>query len=140
MCGFVRGEDEEVVHVDDKPSLGNHISEGVIHELLECSRGVVKTKEHDRRFKEPLVGDESHLPLVSILNVNIVVSPLNIKLGEVPGIFEFVDKVGDEGEGVHVVDGMLIQIVVILAGAEFPVLFDKEERGGLGGVGGTDFS
>ena len=141
MCGFVRGEDEKVVHVDDEPSLSDHISEGVIHESLECSRGVIKTEEHDRGFKEPLVDDESHLPLVSVLNANIVVSPSNVKLGKVPGIFEFVDKVRDEGEGVCVVDGMLIQIAVILAGAEFPILlFDEEERGGLGGVGGTDFS
>ena len=141
MCGVFRGEDEEVIRVDDKPSLGDHISEGVIHESLECSRGVVKTEEHDCGFKEPLVGDESRLPLVSVLNTNIVVSPSNIKLGKVPGIFEFVNKVRDEGEGVCVTDGMLVQIAVILAGAEFPILlFDKEERGGLGGAGGTDFS
>ena len=141
VCSFIRGEDEEVIHVDDEPSLGNHIPEGVVHESLECSRGVIKTKEHDCRFEKPLVGDESRLPLVSVLNVNIIVSPSNIKLGKVPGVFEFVDKVRDEGEGVCVTDGMLVQIVVILAGAEFPILlFDKEERGGLGGVGGTDFS
>ena len=141
VCGFVRGEDEEVIHVDDKPSLGDHISEGVVHESLECSRGVVKTEEHDCGFKELLVGDESHLPLVSIFDANIVVSPSNVKLGKVPGIFEFVNKVRDEGEGVCVVDGMLVQIAVILAGVEFPVLlFDEEERGGLGRVGGTDFS
>ena len=141
MHGFVRDEDEKVVHVDDEPSLSDHISEGVIHESLECSGEVVKTEEHDHGFKEPLVGDESHLPLVSVLNANIVVSPSNIKLGKVPGIFEFVDKVGDEREGVCITDGILVQIAVILTGAEFPVLlFDKEERGGLGGVRGMDFS
>jgi hypothetical protein len=29
------GEDEEVVHIDDKPSFSNHILEGVVHEVLE---------------------------------------------------------------------------------------------------------
>ena len=140
MCGFIRGEDEEVIHVDNKPSLSDHISEGVIHESLECSGGVVKTEEHDCGFEEPLVGNESHLPPVSIFNVNIVVSPSNVELGKVLGIFELVNKVGDEGEGVCVTDGMFVQIAVILAGEEFPILFfDKEEGGGLRGVGGTDF-
>ena len=48
---FVRGEDEKVVHINDEPSFGDHVLEGVVHELLERSRGVGKPKEHDGRFK-----------------------------------------------------------------------------------------
>ena len=51
MGGFVRGEYEEIIHVDDKPSFSNHILEGIIHEMLKCGGGVVETKEHDGRFK-----------------------------------------------------------------------------------------
>ena len=40
-------DDGEVVHVDDKPSLSNHVTELVIHELLECCRRVAKVKEHN---------------------------------------------------------------------------------------------
>ena len=32
----VRGGNEEVSHVDNKPSLSNHVSEGAINEMLEC--------------------------------------------------------------------------------------------------------
>ena len=35
MGFFVRGEDKEVIHIDDKPSFCDHVSEGVIHEPLE---------------------------------------------------------------------------------------------------------
>ena len=34
---WVRGGNEEVVHVDDEPSLSDHISKGVIHKLLEVA-------------------------------------------------------------------------------------------------------
>ena len=76
-----------------------------------------------------------------ILDVDIVVSPSDIKLGEVFCILEFIDEVRDERERIGVLDGMLIQVVIILAGTEFSILlFDEEERGGLGRVGGVDLS
>ena len=86
MEGGIGGEDEEVVHIDDKPSLGNHVAEGIIHESLEDGGGVSESEEHDRRFKQPLMGDEGCLPLVTILNSYIVVPPSNIKFGEIFGV------------------------------------------------------
>ena len=51
MEGSVWGVDEEVIHVDDEPSFSDHITERVIHELLEGSRGVGESEEHDGRFE-----------------------------------------------------------------------------------------
>ena len=57
--GFlIGGEDEKVVHVNDEPSFGDHVTEGIIHETLECGRGVGEAEQHECGFKEPLVGDE----------------------------------------------------------------------------------
>ena len=64
--------------------------------------GVAETKEHDSRFKEPLVHDEGCFPLVAVLDMDVVVSPTNIKFGEVMGIFQLVYKVRDEGKRVGV--------------------------------------
>ena len=76
------------------------------------------------------MGDEGCFPLISILDVDIVVLPSDVKLGEVFCILEFIDKVGDEGERIGISDGMFIRVVVILAGMEFPILpFDDEEGG-----------
>ena len=86
MEGGVGGEDEEVIHVDDKPPFSNHVMERVIHESLEGSRGVGKTEEHNCGFKQPFMGDKGCLPLVTILDLYIVVPPLNIKFGENFGV------------------------------------------------------
>jgi hypothetical protein len=126
---------------DDEPFFGNHVSEGVVHELLKGHRGVGKSEEHYRGFKEALVGDEGGLPLMSVFDSDIIVSPSDIKLSEHLGIPEFVNEVRDEGKGVGVTNHVFVDITVVLAGSESSVrLFDKEEGGSLGGIRGTDLS
>ena len=79
------------------------------------------------------MGDEGRLPLVTVLDSYVVVPPADIELSENLSISQFVHEVGDEGKGVGVADGMFINVMVILAGAESSILlFDEEERGGLG--------
>ena len=86
------------------------------------------------------MGDEGGFPLVAFLNLDIVISPLYVKLGEDLGVFKFVDEVRDQGEGVCISDSMAIEVSVILAGLEASILFlNEEERGGLGGFGQMDF-
>ena len=84
--GIVWGENEEIVHVDDKPAFGDHIAERVVHETLEGSGGVGESKKHDGGFKQPFVGDEGCLPLVAILDSHVVVPPADVKLGENRGV------------------------------------------------------
>ena len=54
------------------------------------------------------MGNEGYLPLMPILDADIVVSPLNIKLGKVLCILGFINEVRDEGKWVGVLDSMLI--------------------------------
>ena len=76
-----------------------------------------------------------------IFDMDIVVSSSDVELGEMFCIFEFVDKVRDKGKGIGISDGMLIQVAVVLAGVEFPILlFDKEKGESLRGVEGVDLS
>ena len=78
--------------------------------------------------------DKGSFPLVTIFDTNI-------ELGEVASIFQLVHKVRDEGKRVCIVSGMFVEVVVILARAEFAILFlHKEEGGHLGGVQWTDLS
>ena len=139
-CG-VKGGNEEVIHVDDKPSFGDHVSEGVVHESLEHGRGITKTKEHHSWLKESFVGNEGCFPLMTILDTDVVVSPMNVELGEVVSIFQLVHKIGDERKGVGITGGMFVEVLVVLAGAEFTILLlDKEEEGYLRGVRRTNLS
>ena len=138
---WVWGGDEEVVHVDDEPSFSDHVVERVVHESLECGGGVAQTKEHDGGFKESFVGDEGRLPLVTILDMDVVVPPSNVEFCEVASIFLLVHEVGDEGKGVGVTGGVFVEVSVVLARMKFSILlFDKEERRCLGGVRRTNFS
>ena len=138
--GFgVGGGNEEVVHIDDKPSLSDHVSEQVIHESLEYCGGVAEAKEHDSGLKKSFVGDEGYLPLVTIFDLDVVVSPMNIEFSKVTSIFQLVHKVGDERERIGITGGVFVEVSIVLAGAEFSILFlDKEERGCLRGVRRAD--
>ena len=136
----VVGVDKEVIHVNDEPSLCDHISEGIGHESLKSGGRVGHAEEHYSGFIEASVGDEGGFPLVAFLDSDIVISPLYIKLGEDLGIFKFVNEVGNQGEGVCILDSMTIEISVVLARSEASILFlYKEERRSLGGLGQTNF-
>jgi hypothetical protein len=141
MSGIVRGEDQEIVHVNYEPSFSNDVTEKVVHESLKRGGGVVHAKEHDRRFEEAFMGEEGALPLISVLDVDVVIAPSNVKFGKDLSSFEFVDEVRDEGKRVGIASGVGVQVSIVLTGAKFTVLFlYKEERGGLGGFGRSDLS
>ena len=55
----------------------------MIHKGLESGWSVAKAKEHNCLFNQAKRGDEGCLPLVQFLDVNVVVSSLNVKFGEV---------------------------------------------------------
>ena len=127
---FVGGENKEVVHINDKPSLGDHVAERVVHEPLERGGGVGKPEEHHCWFEEAFMCDEGGLPLVAILDADVVVPPADVKLSKQFGVFEFVDEVRDEGEWIGIVGGMFVQVSVILTGAETAILlFNKGWKG-----------
>ena len=64
-----------------------------------------------------------------ILNIDIVVPSSNIEFGEMFHILEFVNKVRNERERIGILDGVLIQIAIILVGVEFPVLLLTKKKG-----------
>ena len=141
MGFFIQGENEEIVHVDDEPSFGDHVPEGVIHEVLECGWGVGKPKEHDCWLEKPFMGDKGGFPLVTVFDADVVVTPSDVKLGKQLGVFELIDEIGDKGEGVSISNGMFIQVVVILTGTKATIFFfDKEEWGCLRRIQGVNLS
>ena len=54
MSGHVGGVDEEVIHVDDKPSFCNHIAKRVVHKTLEGGGGIGKAEDITMGSKSPL--------------------------------------------------------------------------------------
>ena len=85
------------------------------------------------------MGDEGRFPLVSISDVDIVVSPSDVKFGE-DLVFHLINEILDQWEGVGVFDVVGVDVSVILAWSEGvrSILFINEEEGCcLGGVQGT---
>ena len=72
----------QIVHIDLEPSLSDHVSKDMIHECLKGWRGITKTKEHHGGFVESKRGDKCSLPLVFLLDTNVVIASPDIKLGE----------------------------------------------------------
>ena len=141
MGGRVRRVDEEIIHVNDKPSFCNHVAKGIIHKVLEDGRGISETKEHHSWFEESLMGNEDGFPLMSILDLDVIVPPLDIKFGEDFHPLEFIDEIGNEWKGVCVMDSVFINIAVVLARAKAIIfLLDEKEGECLWGVGGADFA
>ena len=141
MGGHVGGINEEVVHVNDKPSFRDHIVKGVIHEVLESGRGIGETKEHHSGLEESFMSNEGSFPLMSIFDLDIVVSPSDIELGEDFCPLEFINEVRNERKRVCITDSVFIDVAIVLTGSEATVLlFDDEERGCLWRVRGVNFS
>ncbi|KIJ18822.1 hypothetical protein PAXINDRAFT_70722, partial [Paxillus involutus ATCC 200175] len=89
--------------------------EDMIHQHLECWRGVAKSEEHNVRFEESMGRDERCLSTITRFDLNVVVSPSDIEFRKDLRSFEFINEVGNEGEGIRVLDSMGVQISVILA-------------------------
>jgi len=106
---------------------------------LEGGGTVGHSKEHHKGFKEAAIGTEGCLSFVSRLDTYIIETPSNVKLSEVLGSAELGDELGDEGEGVPVLDSYGVQHVIVLDQPERTILLFNEEYWGCnGGLGGSD--
>lgn len=74
------------------------------------------------------MSNESGFPLVSILDSDVIVSPLDIELHVDLSILDFVNEVGDKGKWMCIFGGVFIEISVILTGSKTAILFSNKER------------
>ena len=136
MEGYIiLGVNSHVIHIDFKPFFWMHICEDMVHKSLEGGGSVAKSKEHDSRFEESHGGDESGFSLILLPDVNVVISPTNVKFGEQGGLLHVINEFRNEGEWISIPDSVGVQVAVILAWAKSSILLGyKEEGGGLGGL------
>ena len=90
------------------------VPKDVVHHSLEGGRRIAQPKEHDSGFKQSPICPKGYLPLISLPHLYIVISPLNIQLGDVPRILDLVDMFLDEGKGITVLDSVLIELLIVL--------------------------
>ena len=95
---------------------------------MEGHRGVGEPKEHDCWFKESLRGEGCSLPFISFLDLDVIVSPFDVKLCEQGASLEVVDDLGNEWGDIPISFGPFVHWSVVLYWVYFSIfLFDKEE-------------
>ena len=87
----------KIIHIDFKPSFSDHVREDMIHKGLECRRCIAKTKEHHCGFIKTKGSDEGCFPLIQFLDLNVVVSPLNVEFSEINGVFHIINEFRNKG-------------------------------------------
>jgi hypothetical protein len=73
---------------------------------------------------------EGGLPLIALLDADIIVSPSYIELGEVSRTLESIDEIINEGEGVSVFSCDGIECSIVLDKAELTILLLDEKDWG----------
>jgi hypothetical protein len=73
------------------------VPKDVIHHGLEHHRQIGEPKEHDHGFEEPLICFEHCLPLVPIVDVDIIVAPSYVKLHEQGVASDAINEFWNEG-------------------------------------------
>jgi len=126
---------DHVVHVDAKPSLCNFFLEDIIHHRLKSGWGVSQAEEHYRQFEETLASFESGFIFVAFLDVDVVVSPANVKLRKEAFLCQVIDKLRNEWQWIFVRDRPFVQIPIVLDWTEFAIfLSNQEEATGIRGL------
>src|SRR3979490_1509776 len=129
VFGSVLRVDEDVVNVYADDSFHDEVLKDIVHHCLERSWTIGQTEEHHQRLIQPSVCPKCCLPLVSILNPNIVVPPSDIQLREVLSSPEMINQLWNEGEWIPIFDGHGIQPSVVLHEPKQTfLLFDEEDR------------
>ena len=72
----------EIVHINYKPTFPDVVGKVVVYKGLEGWGGSTEAEKHYRWFKQSQLSDKHDFPSVSFFDVNVVISPSDIKLGE----------------------------------------------------------
>ena len=124
--------DYNVVHIDQSFAFVNQIHKFIVYYSLKGRRGVGEAEEHDSGLEKPIACLEGCLPFVTFFDMDIVISPLDTKLGEPFLPEDAVDELGYQWKGIAVGHSPFIEIPVILYWPQFSIfLFDEEEPAGI---------
>ncbi|KAG6865734.1 hypothetical protein C0993_007863, partial [Termitomyces sp. T159_Od127] len=119
--------DKDVVKVYTHYTFHDEVLEDAVHHCLKGGWTVGESKEHDKQFKQPSISPEGSLPLISFLNVHVVVAPSDIQFGEVPCPPEVIDELRDKEEGIVILHHHGVKNLVVLDQPERAILFFDEE-------------
>ena len=127
------GGNTDVVHVDTDSGpkrfmFGDDITVDVVHHGLEGRWRVCESEIHDHRFKKTVSGFECRFLFITFLNAYIVIPPSDVELHVYMCVAEVTDEIRDERKRVLVSNRECVDLLVVLHGSQFTVLFLDEEK------------
>ena len=114
----VRGN-SYIIHVNADGStkefvLSYNRAKNVIHHHLEGGWGVSKANEHDCWFVEAVASFEGSFVFVTLLDVDVVISPVDVQFSIDVGASQICDKVCDKGKWVLISYSAVVDASIIL--------------------------
>src|SRR5712671_2024767 len=125
-------EEENIIKVDNKMAFINKVGEDGVHKGLESRGCVTKTKGHDEWLKEAERALEGCFPFITFVDTDVIVTPTDVELCEVTRSFELIDEFGNKRKGSGILDGNIVNGVIVLDGPKgaTATFGDEEERYG----------
>ena len=118
-----------IVEVDHYEDI-SHVSEDVIHESLECSRGISESHRHNQEFEQAILGAKGCFPLVASSDMHIVVASMQVEFGIDLGAAEMFKEVGDKWDWVPILPGELVEIPKVDTELQGPIFLLGEQDWG----------
>lgn len=88
-------------------------AEDIVDEVLEVGRSVGKSKGHDQGFEETVSCPDCSRPLFPLSHPNHVVGASNIQGSIIFCLGEAIQCVSDQGQGVAILNGSLIEATIV---------------------------
>jgi hypothetical protein len=106
---------------------------------LKGHGGIGKSEWHYQPLKQAIASAEGGLPFFTFRDVNKVIGVMKVDFGVGAGFPRGIKEVGDEGKGILVFLGDLVEPAVVHAQSETSVFFPhKEDWSSVWRVGGSD--
>ena len=107
MILLILGEDQYIIEIHQDEFIGIGV-EDEIHHSRECWRSIDKAERHDSIFIRTKACSECCLGNIFYTNANLVITHMDIKLGEYLGTFELFEQLIDVGKWILVLDCLLV--------------------------------
>ena len=107
---------QDVVHIYCHIALVNEVLKDVNHHHLESGWTIGEAEEHDKGFEDASIHSKGGFPLITLLDLYVVISPTYIQLREVSGlrVRDPVDNIWYEGEWVGILHHHCNKFLIIL--------------------------
>ena len=107
--------------------------------VLEGHRSITKAEWYDEGLKEAKLSNKGCLPLVAFYNLYVIKCSNNVQLSIDLGVTQSVQCFSDQGQGVLILNGNVVQATVVLADVYSSAQFyGEEDKGYVLGVGFLD--